>query len=161
MAIQGIPSAVIDKITKLLGLQTAVDKTTFDLLNTVQPIVDTAPDRFTEVLGSGSSGSTGSTTVLTAESGKRDTFITGIWLSVMKDSSCDNTTTQVTAVINGATVNLIDIRSITLTATDNNIYVPFEKPLKIDRGSAILLSKTFAAGVLIASANAFGYTVDE
>ena len=150
---------VIDKVSDELKVQPAmaIPRT---LAKDIQLVYAVNDNNLSRVLGKGSSSSSGTTTIFTSDATKKDTFITGISLSYIKDGDSDNTNIQVNTTINGAVVGLIDVRGITLTAMQDHVHIHFSPPVKIDRDVATLISKSFTLGVMVVSGLVFGYTTD-
>lgn len=138
MVLSGIPGAVIDKITKQLGLQTAVEGTSFDMLKTIQPIIEMKDEppaqRFQDRPSSG--------TMITLST-KKDTFITGAWVSVA-DTNGGITNSFILATLpSGAPIRLvnIEINSAGVGLNDSqNLDVQFIRPIKLLRGSDVVLT---------------------
>jgi hypothetical protein len=83
--------------------------------------------------------------------------------SVAKTAACDHTTGTIraTVVINGATLNLVSISTTTLTADCQTAWISLSYPLKLDRGSAIIInSTTFTAGEMSKSGSVTGFIME-
>lgn len=97
-----------------------------------------------------------STTILTTDSFYY-TYLTGITLSVAKDSTATSTLSTVTAVIDGATKTIGAITGLTLTAQNQTIDITFTKPLKLDRSSIITITNSTAVSNVTARAVVRGF----
>lgn len=67
----------------------------------------------------------------------KDTYITSVSISVIKDATSTSTKSTVTAVIGGVTKTIAAIAGQTLTAQSETLNVTFNPPLKVDRSSLI------------------------
>ena len=90
----------------------------------------------------------------------KDTYITAIQIAYMKDAANDNTSITVTAAIDGATRTIIIIPLLTLVAARDNFVYTFERPLKIDRDTAINMTGAFTVGALTRACCIMGYSVE-
>lgn len=152
---------VIDKISDELKVQPSLEIPR-QLAEKIQLIYNVNPPRITKFVTGDNKTSSGSSTIYAA-SNIKDTYITGVLLGVNADATCDKASGvwRLQGTINGVAVDLIKIPNITLTALDKVMFVPFNPPVKIDRGSNIILGNdTFAAGVAIRTGTAYGYETD-
>jgi hypothetical protein len=133
------------------------------LSNVVVPVLDMTPDnhRKDTVLASLTQTTTGAMTVYTA-SADRDTYITGASISFVKGATCDIASGAIALGITQLSLarTLISISVLTLTAERDKVFIAFQNPVKIDRGTTITLSGTFTAGALVRSANIIGFEVE-
>lgn len=138
--IQGVPKEIIDKI---------------------QPVMEVNPKllRVCNFVRHVSSSATGTSTVISATS-SFDVYITSINLNVAYDSAADSTTTYLIATVDGVSRTLIEIMKVTLTAQDRGVSLTFPIPLKIDRNTAVSLTKTFTVGTGKVACCIVGFTVD-
>ena len=93
----------------------------------------------------------------------RDTFITSITAGILKSATCDIATATpivVSITTDGLTRDIITFPSETLTAQNMIINQTFNPAIKIDRGSAITVSGTFAAGSLMRTCNVIGFQIN-
>lgn len=129
----------------------------------VVPVIDVNPKhaRVCNIVKANSRITTGSSTVYTTPA-TQDFFLSTATLSMVKDAACDQATGIIgfTAVIDGATVQLLQFPVITLTAQQYNQTIEFPIPIKIDRNTGITSTGTYAAGVMARSFQITGYIVD-
>lgn len=121
------------------------------------PVATIAIEPVARQLGSNNRATTGTSTVITAASDK-DTYITGVQVSITADASSDSTTFLVQIVQNGATVRLAQYFKTTLTAYTCVDYINFSKPIKLDRGSIVTIQNTFTVGTSNIGCVLHGYT---
>jgi len=91
----------------------------------------------------------------------KDTYITGVALSFVKDVTCDAADGSLRAmvVVGGVTRNLLSFGILTLTAQSGSNSISFPYPIKVDRNSSLgLAQSTFTAGKFVRCVNFFGYT---
>lgn len=134
------------------------------LADKVVPVMEVNPKllRRINIVRNVSSAVTAGMTAYTTPTGAQDFYLTGFQFSLTKDAACDAATgtLTITATIDGASRVLGNYSHITLTADSVIIDREFTIPVKIDRGSTIANSITFAAGVCTRSLCITGYTVD-
>lgn len=99
-----------------------------------------------------------SATVYTTPTDK-DFYLTNACLSVIKDVTSTSTSSTITAVVDGTTVNILEIASITLTVQENTVSQKWDG-LKLDRGSNINVTNSTNVANIRASACIQGYTVE-
>lgn len=83
------------------------------------------------------------TTIFTCSSTK-DSYITHCSLSSIKDVTSTSTKSIITAVIDGATKEILEIAGITLTADSQAMACNFSTPIKVDRSSVISVRNSTA-----------------
>lgn len=122
--------------------------------------------RQSRVLGSATGTATGTIAIFTTDA-NRDTYVTGVQLSFVKNATCDyasgNITMQSTTFLDGSQ-HIARLSTLTLTAERGEIFVKFNKPLRVQRNTAISISSSvstaFSAGALVRSGVIFGYVED-
>ena len=132
--------------------------------NRVIPVINVNPKDYREctVIKTQSATASGAVTVLTSSS-TRDTYITQVSMSVCKNASCDVANGQflISVVVGGNTYYIAGIALLTLTAQDQSLAINLDKPVKIDRNTAVtIVSNTYTVGAMVRSANVIGYEVD-
>lgn len=130
-----------------------------DLGKTVVPVMDMTPEfhRFDFPI-SANPVTTGAVTVLTTLD-RRQYYLTGVSMSLVKNATCDIATGQVglTVVIEGVTTTVCAIAVLTLTAEAREKTVIFKDPIKLDNASIISLTGTFTAGAMSRQVTIYGY----
>lgn len=158
-------SNLTKELVDVAKIQTSRDSTPTQLADKVVPVIDVNPKHSrignfnVQRIGD---NSTGSKTIHTAAS-DRETYITGISITMIKDAACDAATAsscQITISVGGLTCSLISLSLITLTAQSFNINREFSIPIKIDKGSTVNWSATYGAGVMVRSCCLNGYTLE-
>lgn len=131
-----------------------------NLLPNVQAVIDMTPrkhhvcDIVKTASGSGSANNTIYTTPTDC-----DFYITAITLGVIKDASATSVDSYVTCVIGGVTSRMISIPGITLTAQSETMSISFPFPIKVDRGTSVVLTNSTNVAVIKSTACIIGYTV--
>lgn len=131
------------------------------LSNQVVPVMEVNPKllrRINYARDGTSTNSTGGTLVTTPAD--KDLFITSIILSFSKDATATSLFSGVTCIINGLTVSMIKIATLTLTAERGEIAIDFNSPIKPDRNTAIRTVNSTNAANVVCCATILGYTVD-
>jgi hypothetical protein len=137
------------KLTKELiegaKIQSSVDKVPTELMEKVQPVMETNPKSLAvcDVSAYNVALNATSATVYTTPS-DRDFYLNSVTLSMIKDASSASTSSFVTSTINGATVNLLRLSCFASTAQTGQISTSYPKPLKLDRGVSIIVGNTSA-----------------
>jgi len=72
----------------------------------------------------------------------KDFYIVSVSLSVAKTAAQTGSNVAILTTIEGASISILDIRGITLTAQDASRDISFHYPIKLDRGTTITLSPT-------------------
>jgi len=77
----------------------------------------------------------------------RDFYITGVYVSFVKDASCDVATgdLQVDIPVLGTNIAVVVMPVITLTAEKFSTFVSFGHPIKVDKGGNFQFTGTFTA----------------
>ena len=159
MVLSGIPGKVIDKITKELGLQTARERTLFELMPTIQPVISTEPEKEIQMISGTVSDGT-STAIMTTHATK-DTFITSISLAVSKDVVNTSIFTVVTGFPDGAgTVNMLMQRYEPVTAGQFHIVLDFPIPIKMAKNTTVTLQNSSGLASIDSQAIVTFYEVD-
>jgi len=132
--------------------------------NQIVPVVEANPMLTKASFAvNGGKTSSGPTTIITTPT-NQDFYLTSVIFSMTKDAACDVASggINLSCVINGATVNFCPIAGLTLTAQSATVSANYGMhPIKIDRGTNILIANnTYAAGNMIRTAT-ITYFVDE
>lgn len=125
-----------------------------DVVNGLTPVINVGP--VAKTLAGAAKSTTGNLTVFTAHPDK-DTFITGFNLVMHRDGTCDCTSIAVQTTQNGLAANLYQNEIITGAGSEQHVVVELNLPIKVDRGTAVTLTGTFAAGNLKRAITVFGY----
>lgn len=155
MVIPGLSSRVMDKIVQKLGLQSAVDKLPVDLASTIQPTLDVNPEPEIRLANGGLSDGTTST-LLTANTKIRRTYIHAIDLTVAKDAAATSLFTLVAFTPKGqANTSAIILRYEPLTAGSHNKFVAFPDKIEIEPGSTVVVNNSLGVASIDVSATIF------
>lgn len=125
------------------------------LLPNVVPVMDMTP-RFHRVVNIVRNGTSAST--IYAVPSDRDFYLTYASLSAAQAATGTGVSISITVVIDGVTRNLMDIATVSLQACTENVFNSFMPPVKIDRGSNIVLSASGSYDRL--RGNIAGYQVE-
>jgi hypothetical protein len=148
------------------AIQQNVDKTPNELADKIVPTFETNPQllRYTNYIVYGAKSLTGDLTLETTSTTK-DTYLTGINLAFSKDAACNCDTgacsLQVTPDETNVKTTIFHIVTPTLTADARQASITFRNPIKLKRGTTIILgSNGFTAGNYERRAQVYGYTID-
>ena len=145
MAILGIPSKVIDKITKELGLQTAVEPSLFDLKKDIQPIINVIPENLTNLVKE--VFVVGTTVTLHTCDSVRDTYVNAIQLSYQSIAAIasSNVVSFTGTLESGETINFFTLAASSgVECPLTNSTISLNAPIKLQKGSIITLTRTTA-----------------
>lgn len=121
--------------------------------------VNPAHNRFCEIVRRQSAiNSTGGTIYTTPSD--RDFYLNSCFLSYIKDATSTSTTSALSVVIGGATVNLIRFAQLTLTAATGSQGLSFPAPIKLDRNSAITISNSTSTANISCEGTISGFLAD-
>lgn len=150
---------VIDKISEELKVQPAFDIPR-GLSKDIQLVYGVNPLERTNVHRSNFRSSTGSITIFTVPT-DRPFFLTQLILQNVSDATADNTLIVIAGTAFGEPLrNIIQITKLTTTAFDDNITLTFRNPMRMEPGSTLTLTNTFAAGASTSAGTVLGFTTD-
>lgn len=143
-------------------IQLSTDGVPSELADKVIPTMEVNPKlfRISNAFFQGTSSTTSTTASIGTTLTDRDTFINAATLTLQKDVTCDNVTTFLQVVVVGAIRKIIVFDNLSLTATSRELSISFPNPIKLDRGTNIVIGASFGAGALIRGATCIGYTVE-
>jgi len=152
---------VVKQFTDLVKGQCNVEIPQIGFSTNAVPTIDINP-KYSVFAYSASVTAAGSSTLFTSST-ERDTYITGLTFSIIKDSANDSATgsTGIYTTINGNTaVYIARIAILTLTAQNETISIQFTYPLKIDRGAIVAIALvTIGAGAFTRCATVQGFVI--
>lgn len=105
------------------------------------------------VLGSGSA----STTIYTTPTGK-DFYLVGFMHNWIKDVAATAANSYINVTIEGVTQKISYLAGITLTVQNIGTALTFPVPIKIDRGTTIVVVNSTNGAVISTAAIIYGYT---
>lgn len=153
---------IIDKMSEDLKIQPAMQLPR-ELGKQILPVYVVNPNFFNASRAASTNRViTGSATIFTTNADKR-TFLTGIWLHYQHNVVADSTTFTMTAtpILRNVATNIIVLSKITLTATQDRIFVPFSIPMELGPDTTIIMTQTFTVGVGIMSGGITFFEVDK
>lgn len=155
-------SETIKRILNDASIQTAVDDVPNELGKTVVPVLISNPAKEENLVWANniSSSSIAGMVIYTTPNNK-DFYLTYLNLSNQSDATADNTEIIVRANMGGVLRDLINMSKLTTTAFTDNIISNFTIPIKIDRGSNIVLRNVFTAGTSTSAVCLAGYTMED
>lgn len=98
-------------------------------------------------------------TILTTPA-NQDFYLTSASLSVTKDATSTSTMSRIRCVIDGVTTYLLPLAHLTLTAQNQQIALNFDKPIKLDRNTALSFITATNVGNIRVAAAITGFIVD-
>jgi len=147
-----------DEVVKSITLQTGAQATTIPanltIRNEVMPVI--LLHKFANLHRSAPLTNGTSATLLTTDSDK-DFYVTGAYLSVIKDVTSTSVLSSISATVNSYAQRLLGIAGISLTPQSETISINYSYPLKIDRGTAITLGNSTNVANITANGGIFGF----
>ncbi len=141
--VDSIPSQLADKVVPVMEVNPKLLKNSYPLAS----IVNRTASSNNLVIYSGRAGIS--------------VVITGIGYSIHEDATCDNTTTQINATIDGNVKTPLYLSKLSLTAIERNGFLDFgEHPLRIDVGTDIRYSHVFTIANSSVTLILYGYFVE-
>lgn len=121
----------------------------------IQPSIEVGP-KTSSIVKNASSASTGNTTVYTTPL-DQDFYLTAAQLTTTQNVTSDGIDTSITVVIGGATLRILSLSFQGVTVCSKEAQLSFSYPLKLDRGTGIVLGGTFTVGAQTKRAMIMGY----
>jgi hypothetical protein len=153
---------VIKNSSKILGHQVEnkpqLDTSKISLVAEVNPRLL----RKINIVKRATSSTTSAATIYTTPSDK-DFYLCFAGIGNTKDVTCDNSEIALFIIPFGESsgIQLINIPTTTLTASNNYFGTSFFPPILIKRSSTITVSGSFSLGTMTKTGTVTGYTVDE
>lgn len=129
---------------------------TYDFLNT--RVID-------EIYKTSNSAVSGSSATIYTTPSDGDFYLCGVTANLVKDATNDRATGRWTinaTLANGEAIELVALPYLVTTACDKNIFLTFDKPIKLARNTTITMGIfTYTAGLSSRTASIWGYRVRE
>lgn len=151
--------SVIQKTQDLLGLQSGSDQIPNQSANIVSPVIEVGP-KFSTIMKTNSASTSSNTTLIYTTPTDKDFYLTYACLSATKDAASDNTAVSLFVSVDNSSSRVLFQEMQTLTATSFTNIANFNYPLKLNRGSQILLGGTFTVGTMNKRATIAGFIVE-
>jgi hypothetical protein len=123
------------------------------------PIIDISPTKRDLAVVRGSALNATSATLVLGTGRKK--YLYGLCLALIKDATSTSTLSRITGTINNATVGLIEIPSLTLTAQTSTISIHFTNPVRLDDNTNLTLTNSTNVANITANATAYYYSSDD
>lgn len=149
---------IVNNIIDNLKINPITDIVPKTVLPTIQPVFEV--ERKVCDIVRGSITTSTSATIFTT-SATTDFYLTGVTLGYSKDSLQDTATGRcnVNVFVNGTAREILSLPFVTLTAQNDCFTLELSTPLKVDRNTAISLSRgASTAGTFALAGNIVGYT---
>ena len=150
---------VIERIEDEAYLNPSDEETPKQLASHIQPVlISNEKDIINIVKNQAISNSVSGNIYTTPED--KDFYLCGAVLGVVKDGTSTSTETSLRVMINGKTVRLIVIPTLTLTAERETVGINFNPAIKIDRNTTITMNNSSSTANISNSASIWGYEKD-
>ena len=152
-------SKLIQSIIKQAKLQLSVDKVPSELAEKVIPVLNVNPDRDIQVVGAGADDA--ATATLMTTHAIKETFLIGLSLTVSKDIVSTSISSTINATPSQSVAkNLLRLGYEPLTAGEHVLNITFPIPIKLEKGTTIVVTNSTAVASINAHAIAYFYEVD-
>jgi hypothetical protein len=143
-------------------IQTSFDKIPTQLADKVVPVMEVNPKmlRMCNVAKSSTATNATSATLYTTPT-DRDFYLCGLALSTIKDVTSTSLSSGITTTINGASVTLLSIASLSLTVQNSSTNLVISPPILVDRGVTIAVTNSTNVANITSRASLVGYTIDQ
>lgn len=132
-------------------------ESTDEISNEILPVINIHPK--VNITRAVYAANAASTTIYTTPSDK-DFFLTTVSLQVIRSTASVNVVVPLKAYIDGVLQTIISVAGITLVAQDQAVALSFPIPIKIDRGTAIVVTISDTTPVIAIVGSVSGYTVE-
>ncbi len=147
-------TSVAQDMNRIFDLKGEQTNEVSDIISPVV-IIKRSPD----IIKKGTASNATSGTAYTTPSDK-DFYLTNVMLSVTKDVTATSAETAATVILNGITVSILSLSTLTLTAQNMSGSLNFANPVKVDRGTAIQVTNTTNQANVRAMINIVGFTTE-
>lgn len=137
----------MNALVQKADIQQSIERVPNQLAEKIVPVLSAEPIPQIKNIAFNRSTS-GGVTIATTHATKK-TYLTSIHFSRIKDATCDEGTgyAKIQVSIQGETVDLVRLATLTLTAQSQDIFLTFDRPILVDKGSPISLGTvTYSAG---------------
>jgi len=139
-----------------LRLNVAYDAIPSTVIPSIQPVA-IVEKKYCDIVRRGIAINSTSATVYGTPTDK-DFYLTFANLSFIKDASSTAVTMTLTVVIEGVSINLLELNGFSTIADSDATSGSFHPAIKIDRGTNIIVTSNTSASNIRVSGNIAGYT---
>lgn len=103
----------------------------------------------------------GTTNTIFTTAADKDTYITAVYLALLKESTCDaaDSSCSINVTIDGVSTTILSLPIASLIGQEGNASVILETPIKADRNTTVTLTQsTYTTGRFFRHAIIYGYT---
>lgn len=151
-------SSFINWMQRALGIEAGIDAVPQYTAGQVVPVFDIQPKNCT-VQRHYTKSSTGTQAIYTTPTDK-DFYLTHASLASTNSALWDGSLTYISITQDGATRLILILYQLTTTAGTQSTSISFPYPIKVDRGTAINLVMSFAAGTQSVGCTIGGYVLE-
>lgn len=143
-------------------IQLAIDKVPSELAEKVVPTLETNPNllKTCEIIRHATKTITGSQIIYTCDT-SRQFYLTGIHLAMTTDAANDGTGVQITFNTEGGGARYFHLLKTTLVASTQAVSMNFSRPIKIDKGTNLILNTAFTVGTGTMAGTILGYYLED
>ena len=154
-------SEVIQEIRNATKIQGGADSVPRVLANQIIPVIEVGSKivKNARAESTQQSNLNGNSTIFTTPT-DQDCYITAASLSMAKDVTADTVDCALRCSINGTFRTLLCLAGLTLTAMQDTTSISYPHPIKVDRGTNILINSSRTAGATRIS-GAVSFFLDE
>lgn len=148
--------SITEDASRILNTKTG-DNVGVEVNPIIQPVIQIT--RTCNIVKSTQASNTLTATIYTTPSDK-DFYLTSASISMIKDVTATATRSYITAIIEGSTVAFCDIASFTTTVHNEAMSMTFPVPIKIDKGTNIVITNDTNVANIRSRGTIIGYTVE-
>lgn len=140
MGIKIYNSNLTKEIIDVAKIQTSTDGIPTEIADKVVPVIDVNPKHAKiSNLVAGTVGSATANNIIQTVLSDRDTYLTVLTLSYIKDVTSTSTYVALNLILDGTTglVTILYLPCITLTAGNDSISITLRDPIKLKKGSSV------------------------
>lgn len=150
---------IVGNVLDVLKLNPITDAVPRQVVPTIQPVFEVTPS-YAAIIRDGARSTTGTTTLFTTPS-DRDFFLTYAQITQSTDVTADNTGCELDVTVDGTLRSVLQIVKQTTTATSGlTNRGTFAFPLKLDRGTGVVITHSFTVGASSIQASVQGFLGD-
>jgi hypothetical protein len=136
-------SELTNELIESIKLQIGKEALISNVNNSIQPVVELNPKLFRKTnMVSNGTASNATTGALFTTKADRDTFITYITLSTIKDATNTSTYVTVLGYVNDTLVRLCTIACLASTAQSSSITINFPIPIQLQRNKTVSIEQS-------------------
>lgn len=152
-------SDLSNELRKAGAIQISVDQIPQKINDSIQPVIEVNPKllKNIEIIKIGSASDATSATIYTTPS-NQDFYLCGFTFTHCRDATATSLVSEIKAYVNGEQISLYALRTLTTTVINGfSFSVNLLRPIKIDRGTSLIVTNGAATALIRSTAIIYGY----